>query len=71
MIGNGVVLSLEALIEEIETLEKAGIPVRNRLTISEACTLILPIHIAIDKAREIARGKKGDRDDRERNWARL
>ncbi len=58
MIGNGVVLSLEALIEEIETLERAGIPVRNRLKISEACTLILPIHIAIDKAREIARGKK-------------
>ena len=58
MIGNGVVLSLEALIEEIETLESAGIPVRNRLKISEACTLILPVHIAIDKAREIARGKK-------------
>jgi adenylosuccinate synthase len=58
MIGNGVVLSLEALIEEIETLESADIPVRNRLKISEACTLILPIHIAIDKAREIARGKK-------------
>jgi adenylosuccinate synthase len=58
MIGNGVVLSLEALIEEIETLESADIPVRNRLKISEACTLILPVHIAIDKAREIARGKK-------------
>lgn len=58
MIGNGVVLSLEALIEEIETLEKAGIPVRNRLRISEACALILPIHIAIDQAREIARGNK-------------
>lgn len=58
MIGNGVVLSLEALIEEVETLEAKGVPVRNRLKISEACTLILPIHIAIDKAREIARGKK-------------
>lgn len=58
MIGNGVVLSLEALLEEIETLETAGIPVRNRLRISEACALILPIHIAIDQAREIARGKK-------------
>jgi len=58
MIGNGVVLSLEALLEEIETLEKAGIPVRNRLRISEACSLILPIHVAIDKAREIARGNK-------------
>ena len=58
MIGNGVVLSLEALLEEIETLEAAGIPVRNRLRISKACALILPIHIAIDQAREIARGKK-------------
>ncbi|TRX02662.1 adenylosuccinate synthase [Candidatus Methylobacter oryzae] len=58
MIGNGVVLSPNALLEEIELLEKAGIPVRNRLLISEACTLILPVHIAIDKAREIARGSK-------------
>jgi len=58
MIGNGVVLSPNALLEEIEFLEKAGIPVRNRLLISEACTLILPVHAAIDKAREIARGSK-------------
>jgi adenylosuccinate synthase len=58
MIGNGVVLSLEALFEEIEVLEKIGIPVRSRLKISEACTLILPIHVAIDKAREKARGDK-------------
>ncbi|MDO9141974.1 MAG: adenylosuccinate synthase [Methylobacter sp.] len=58
MIGNGVVLSPNALLEEIEILEKAGISVRNRLLISEACTLILPVHVAIDKAREIARGNK-------------
>jgi len=58
LIGNGVVLSLEALLEEVETLEKAGVQVRNRLKISEACALILPIHVAIDKAREIARGNK-------------
>jgi adenylosuccinate synthase len=58
LIGNGVVLSLEALLEEIETLEKAGVQVRSRLKISEACALILPVHIAIDKAREIARGNK-------------
>lgn len=58
MIGNGVVLSPTALLEEIELLEKAGIPVRNRLLISEACTLILPVHIAIDQAREKARGNK-------------
>ncbi len=58
MIGNGVVLSPSALLEEIEILEKAGIPVRNRLLVSEACSLILPVHIAIDQAREIARGSK-------------
>lgn len=58
MIGNGVVLSLDALLEEIETLEKSGLSVRGRLKISEACALILPIHIAIDQAREIARGNK-------------
>ena len=58
MIGNGVVLSPNALMEEIEFLEKAGIPVRNRLLISEACTLILPSHVAIDQAREKARGGK-------------
>jgi adenylosuccinate synthase len=58
MIGNGVVLSMNALMEEIEFLETAGIPVRNRLSISEACTLILPVHVAVDKARENARGSK-------------
>lgn len=58
MIGNGVVLSPNALVEEIELLEKAGIPVRNRLLISEACTLILPVHVAMDQAREKARGSK-------------
>jgi adenylosuccinate synthase len=58
MIGNGVVLSLNALIEEIELLEKAGIPVRSRLLISESCALILPVHVAIDQAREKARGAK-------------
>jgi adenylosuccinate synthase len=58
MIGNGVVLSPNALMEEIEFLEKAGISVRNRLLISKACTLILPVHVAIDQAREKARGGK-------------
>jgi adenylosuccinate synthase len=58
MIGNGVVLSLNALLEEIAVLEKAGVSVRDRLLISEACTLILPVHIAIDQAREKARGGK-------------
>jgi adenylosuccinate synthase len=58
MIGNGVVLSPKALMEEIELLEKAGVSVRERLLISEACTLILPVHVAIDQAREKARGSK-------------
>ncbi|MGB4498630.1 MAG: adenylosuccinate synthase [Methylococcaceae bacterium] len=58
LIGNGVVLSLNALFDEITKLEKAGLKVRERLLISEACALILPIHIAIDQAREKARGGK-------------
>ncbi|MDM8547100.1 adenylosuccinate synthase [Candidatus Venteria ishoeyi] len=56
-IGNGVVLSPEALLEEIDTLEKNGIAIQGRLFISEACPLILPYHVALDQAREIARGK--------------
>jgi adenylosuccinate synthase len=55
-IGNGVVLSPEALFKEIGELETAGVDVRSRLTISEATTLILPYHVAIDQARERRRG---------------
>ncbi|ANH72800.1 adenylosuccinate synthase [Ralstonia insidiosa] len=55
-IGNGVVLSPEALFKEIDELESAGVQVQNRLRISEAATLILPYHVAIDKARELKRG---------------
>lgn len=55
-IGNGVVLSPLALLEEIDMLEKADIDVRQRLKISEACPLILPHHIALDSAREAAKG---------------
>lgn len=58
VIGNGVVLSPEALMTEIEMLEARGVPVRKRLLISEACPLILPYHVALDKARELARGSK-------------
>ena len=58
MIGNGVVLCPQALLKEIEILEKSGVPVRDRLKISEACALILPVHVAIDQAREKARGDK-------------
>lgn len=57
-IGNGVVLSPEALLREIGVLEQAGVPVRDRLMISEACALILPVHVALDLAREKARGAK-------------
>lgn len=57
LIGNGVVLSLEALQQEIKKLEEKGVPVRERLRISHACPLILPYHIALDLARETARGK--------------
>lgn len=58
MIGNGVVLCPEALMKEIDILEQSGVPVRNRLKVSEACALILPVHVAIDQAREKARGSK-------------
>ena len=58
-IGNGVVLSAAKLFEEIEGLEKAGVEVRSRLRISEACPLILPFHAAIDIAREALREKGG------------
>ncbi len=58
LIGNGVVLSPEALLKEIEELEAGGIPARERILISESCPLILPYHIALDQAREVARGNK-------------
>ncbi|HEX5056358.1 MAG TPA: adenylosuccinate synthase [Gammaproteobacteria bacterium] len=57
LIGNGVVISPQALQEEIGMLEKKGVPARERLRVSEACPLILPYHMAIDLARERARGK--------------
>jgi len=58
-IGNGVVLSPEALLAEIDELEGAGVHgVVARLCISEACPLILPYHAALDRAREAARGEK-------------
>ncbi len=55
-IGNGVVVSPEALLKEIDMLEQAGVDVLGRLRISDACPLILPCHIALDNARETARG---------------
>ena len=58
LIGNGVVLSPTALLQEIDELEKNGVPVTQRLKISDACVLILPYHIALDQAREAAKGKE-------------
>ena len=58
VVGNGVVVSLDALITEINELEENGISLSNKLFISENCHLILPTHIALDQARERKLGKK-------------
>jgi len=58
-IGNGVVVSPQALVQEMDELEQAGVKnVVARLIISEACPLILPYHGALDRAREAAKGEK-------------
>ena len=56
LIGNGVVVSPQALCEEIRMLEEKGVGTRGRLFVSEACPLLLPYHVALDQAREEARG---------------
>jgi adenylosuccinate synthase len=56
LIGNGVVLSLEALLRESQMLVDKGVPVFERLRVAPNCPLILPSHVALDKARERARG---------------
>ncbi len=56
LIGNGVVLAPDALLKEIKGLEERGVPVAERLRISPSCPLILPVHVALDQAREKARG---------------
>jgi len=56
-IGNGVVLSPSALLQEIAELESAGVEVRSRLSISPACPLVLPFHVALDQAREASLGE--------------
>jgi len=58
LIGNGVVLSPEQLIKEVDQLEARGVSIRSRLMVSPACPVIMPYHIALDMAREKARGKK-------------
>jgi adenylosuccinate synthase len=56
-IGNGVVVSPQALMVEVTELEKIGIDVASQLRISEACPLILPYHVALDQSREAAKGE--------------
>jgi adenylosuccinate synthase len=58
LIGNGVVLSPEALRVEIDTLQSRGVDVESRLVISPACPVIMPYHVMLDRAREEARGRK-------------
>jgi adenylosuccinate synthase len=58
LIGNGVVLAMDALVKELKELQEQGINAKERMLISEACPLIMPYHVALDQAREIARGKK-------------
>ena len=58
VIGNGVVVHLPSLLNEIDGLESRGVAVADRLRISAACPLILPTHIALDQAREQARGER-------------
>ena len=55
-IGNGVILSPSALVNEIKELEDQGVPVRKRLYVSESCSLLLPYHVVLDRAREKALG---------------
>ncbi|MGD8357030.1 MAG: adenylosuccinate synthase, partial [Lysobacterales bacterium] len=57
LIGNGVVLSLHALRDEITELEARGVEVRSRIRISPACAIIMPWHSLLDRAREEALGK--------------
>ena len=56
LIGNGVVLALDALVDEADALVANGVPVFDRLKVSPGCPLILPSHVALDVAREKARG---------------
>jgi adenylosuccinate synthase len=57
LIGGGVVLSPEALLKEMDELKAIGVPAAERIRISDSCPLILPYHVAMDKAREAAKGK--------------
>ncbi|MGC8507405.1 MAG: adenylosuccinate synthase [Thiomonas sp.] len=58
-VGNGVVVDPQHLLQEIARLEAAGVDVRSRLHLSESCPVVLPTHVALDKAREIRRENDG------------
>jgi adenylosuccinate synthase len=58
LVGNGVVLSPAALVDEMRMLERQGVDLVGRLGVSDACPLILPCHVALDLARERARGDR-------------
>ncbi len=58
LIGNGVVLALDALIEELNTLVSRGVETDDRVKVSPACPLILSSHVRLDHARELARGRE-------------
>lgn len=57
IIGNGVVLAADALIEEMDSLTAQGVDLEGRLSVSDACPLIMPYHVKLDQAREAAAGK--------------
>ena len=58
LIGNGVVVSPEDLLKEIEMLINSGVNVDGRILVSESCPVILPSHVKIDQARELSKGDK-------------
>ena len=58
LIGNGVVLSPEALKAEIDNLQSRGVDVESRMVISPSCPVIMPYHVQLDRAREEALGKR-------------
>lgn len=57
-IGNGLVVSVDALHKEMQELIAAGVPVAKRLRISASASVLLPYHVALDQAREVKRGKQ-------------
>ena len=58
-IGQGVILSLDSLLEEVETIESKGINLDGKLRISRYCSLLLPVHAKIDQLREDNKNKIG------------